>query len=82
MRLNDLSTAIVDAAIKVHRAFGPGLYESVYQLALVHELRRRGLLRNFGAALMKDGISRIAVGADVGAEPLRLCVRLKEYRHG
>jgi GxxExxY protein len=34
---------IVDAALKVHRALGPGLLESVYELCLAHELRRRGL---------------------------------------
>ena len=32
---------IVDAAIKVHRALGPGLLESAYQACLAHELRRR-----------------------------------------
>jgi GxxExxY protein len=34
---------IVDAAIKVHRALGPGLLESAYQACLAHELRARGL---------------------------------------
>lgn len=35
---------IVDSAIKVHRALGPGLLESAYQQCLAHELRRRGFL--------------------------------------
>jgi GxxExxY protein len=35
--------SLVDSAIKVHRALGPGLLESVYQECLAHELRSRGL---------------------------------------
>jgi len=38
---DDLAKDIVDAAIKVHRALGPGLLESAYQACLAHELRRR-----------------------------------------
>jgi GxxExxY protein len=34
---------IVDAALKVHRALGPGLLESAYQVCLAYELRERGL---------------------------------------
>jgi len=34
---------IVDAAFRVHSALGPGLLESVYEICLVHELRKRGL---------------------------------------
>ena len=34
---------IVDAAVKVHRALGPGLLESAYQACLAHELKARGL---------------------------------------
>ncbi len=35
--------ATVEAAFQVHRTLGPGLLESVYQVCLVHELRKRGL---------------------------------------
>ena len=38
-----LAKQVVDAAFKVHKRFGPGLYESVYERCLVHELRKRGL---------------------------------------
>jgi len=41
---NDSSGAVVDAAIKVHTALGPGLLEGAYEGCLVHELRRRGHL--------------------------------------
>jgi GxxExxY protein len=39
----DVAELIVDAAIKVHRALGPGLLEAVYEACLTHELRQRGL---------------------------------------
>ena len=39
-----VSKLAVDAAIKVHRALGPGLLESVYETCLAHELRKCGLL--------------------------------------
>jgi GxxExxY protein len=38
-----IATSIVDSALKVHRALGPGLLESVYEACLSHELRLRGL---------------------------------------
>ena len=38
-----VAALIVDAAIKVHRALGPGLLESVYEACLAHELMQRGL---------------------------------------
>jgi GxxExxY protein len=41
---NAISKIIVEAAIEVHRELGgPGLLESIYEEALVHELRLRGL---------------------------------------
>jgi len=33
---------VVDAAMRVHSALGPGLLESAYRLCLSHELRKRG----------------------------------------
>jgi GxxExxY protein len=38
-----LAREIVDAAINVHRALGPGLLESVYEHCLVHDLNKREL---------------------------------------
>ncbi len=43
MEIEAVGKQIVDAAIKVHRALGPGLLESAYQACLAHELRKRGL---------------------------------------
>lgn len=40
---NDITGQVIDAAIAVHRALGPGLLESVYEVVLAHEIRKRGL---------------------------------------
>ena len=37
------SGQIVNAALNVHSALGPGLLESAYEACLAHELRARGL---------------------------------------
>lgn len=36
-----LTREIIGAAIEVHRFFGPGLLESIYEMALTHELGLR-----------------------------------------
>src|SRR5919204_1355320 len=41
--INDLSSAIIGAAIEVHRALGPGLLESAYEQCLARELSLRGI---------------------------------------
>jgi GxxExxY protein len=38
-----VACAIVDAAFSVHKALGPGLLESVYEVCLAHEISKRGL---------------------------------------
>ncbi len=43
MTENEIGTIVVDAAVKVHMALGPGLLESVYEIVLAHELSKRGL---------------------------------------
>lgn len=42
MDINDVSGTIVDSAMKVHTALGPGLLESAYEACLTHDLRKRG----------------------------------------
>ena len=39
----ELTERIIGAAIEVHRRLGPGFIESVYEKALIIELRKRGL---------------------------------------
>lgn len=43
MTENAIGKIVVDAAVAVHRALGPGLLESVYETVLAAELRERGL---------------------------------------
>jgi GxxExxY protein len=43
MKHNEVSGAIIETAIMIHRKLGPGLLESVYRKVLGYELRRRGL---------------------------------------
>ena len=40
---NQVSGAVIDSAMKVHTALGPGLLESAYAGCFCHELRKRGL---------------------------------------
>jgi len=40
---NEIGKLVVDAALAVHRELGPGLLETVYEVVLAHELRKRGL---------------------------------------
>ena len=41
--IESIATQIVDSAVKVHKALGPGLLESAYQACLAFELRKRGV---------------------------------------
>jgi len=43
MNENEIAQQIVDAALRVHMALGPGLLESVYQAAMEYELNKRRL---------------------------------------
>jgi len=43
MEVNHISGIVVDSAMKVHSALGPGLLESAYEACLIRELRKRGL---------------------------------------
>lgn len=42
-RINQVTGAVVNAAMKVHSVLGPGLLESAYLGCLAHELRKRGV---------------------------------------
>ena len=49
---------VIGCAIKVHRHFGPGLFESVYQPCFAHEMRKAGLRfeEQVAVPLTYDGI--------------------------
>jgi len=40
---NELTDAIIGGAVEVHRALGPGLLESTYEMCLCRELNIRGI---------------------------------------
>jgi len=43
MTENEIAKIGVDLCVKIHKTLGPGLLESVYEAALVHELRKLGI---------------------------------------
>jgi GxxExxY protein len=43
MMENEIGTIIVDQAVKLHQALGPGLLESVYEAILARKLQQAGL---------------------------------------
>ena len=56
--LDDITGAIVDAALKIHVGLGPGLLESVYEIVLARALENRGLRaeRQKAVSFEYDGI--------------------------
>ena len=55
--LDEITGAIIDEAMRLHRTVGPGLFESVYQQILVDSIQRRGLRveQNIGIAFEYEG---------------------------
>lgn len=43
MKINELTEVVIGAALEVHRALGPGLLESAYELCLCRELTLRDI---------------------------------------
>ena len=43
MTENEIAKELLDAAFVVHTKLGPGLLESVYEVVLAYELKKRGL---------------------------------------
>jgi len=41
--LNEITATVIGSAIKIHRSFGPGLFESAYCACLAHDLTVSGL---------------------------------------
>ncbi len=56
---NDLATQIIGCAMIVHRHFGPGLIESIYETCFCHELAKAGLkvLRQKRQPIIYGGIT-------------------------
>ena len=69
----EISKIVLDAAIMVHRTLGgPGLLESVYQDALVYELRTRGL------KVAKEVIVPVKYKGVVVGDPLRIDIFVED----
>lgn len=43
MRIDDITDAVIEESIGIHRELGPGLFESVYETVLAGRLEARGL---------------------------------------
>ena len=88
MSENDITGDVLDAAIKIHRRFGPGMLESIYEQLLEAELARRGhkverqksvVVINFGMATIKEGFIRVVNGfKDNNSQRLCLSASLRE----
>jgi len=55
---NRVSGTVIDCALKVHRALGPGLFESAYSECLRYELQKRGMVveKQKTLPLVYDGV--------------------------
>ena len=55
---NNIAKLVLDAAFLVHTKLGPGVFESVYEVVLAHELRKMGLTveRQKPMSIQYDGI--------------------------
>jgi GxxExxY protein len=56
--VNQVAKEIVDSAFRVHSTLGAGLLESVYEICLEHELKKRGLRveRQVAIPVIYDGV--------------------------
>jgi GxxExxY protein len=69
IRNRELSSRVIEAAIAVHTALGPGFIESVYENAMCIELSKRGI-----AFERQKSVPIIYHGAQVGEHRLDLFV--------
>lgn len=80
---NEIGRQVIDAAIHVHRALGPGLLENVYEIVLAHELEDRGLRieQQVGVSIKYKGIHFTeAFRADIIVEE-KVILELKSIEH-
>lgn len=59
MKINEITSSIIESACKVHSALGPGLLERTYSVCLKHELIKKGhkALSEVGIPVIYDGIA-------------------------
>jgi GxxExxY protein len=83
MKENEIGKIVIDAAIAVHRALGPGLLETVYEVVLTHELQKRGLPveRQIPISIQYDGVKfDEGFRADIIVEK-KVIIELKSVEH-
>jgi GxxExxY protein len=83
MTENEISKILVDVFIKVHSQLGPGLLESVYEMAICYELNKRGInhKKQQGINVYYDDIKLdIGFRADIIVED-KIIVELKSIEH-
>jgi GxxExxY protein len=58
MKENEIAARIVDASYHLHTGLGPGIFETVYEVSLAHEMRKHGYLveRQVTVPITWDGI--------------------------
>ncbi len=58
MTENEIGKIIVDAAFQIHKRLGPGLLETVYEVVLAYDLKKKGLKvdRQVPVAIVFDGL--------------------------
>ena len=56
---DEIGTALIGCALKVHSDLGPGLLESVYEVCLTHELKKMNVktARQLSVPIVYDGLS-------------------------
>ena len=83
MKENGLVTAALDIAFKLHRKYGPGLFESVYEELFCYGLAKAGIpfKRQLGIPLVHEEIRmEVAFRADVVLDN-KVIVELKSIEH-
>ncbi|MBO9592026.1 MAG: GxxExxY protein [Niabella sp.] len=60
---NEIATRVLDLCFKVHRQYGPGLFESVYEEILCYELEKAGIpfKRQIGIPVIHETV-RMEIG--------------------
>ena len=58
MSENEIAKQILDAGFVIHTKLGPGVFESVYEVVLAHEMRKKGMTveRQKPMSILYDGI--------------------------
>jgi len=59
MTENKIAESIIDSSFKIHRDLGPGLFESVYETLLAHDLKKKqlGVVRQAVLPIVYDGMT-------------------------